>query len=301
MNVHHPLDPDLLSQLEGLTLRARRVVDGFLAGSHRSPRQGASIEFAQHREYTPGDDLRYLDWKAFGRTDRLYVKQFEDETNFSAMLIVDASGSMGYRGSSSPWSKWECAQTVAASLAWLLIRQGDAAGMALFGEQLGAWLPPAAMPGHLGPLVETLEQASPKERTDWPALWNELLERLMQRSVIAVVSDLLVDPETTLHGLATLRHAGHDVLVFHVHDPAEIDFPFRKLTRFRDLEGSRRVVTDPRTIRTAYRREFSAYLKTLRFGCQAAGIDYLHVLTDRPLGSVLAKFLAHRSRVQRWG
>ncbi len=295
------LDPAVISQLEGLALRARRVVDGFLAGSHRNPRQGASIEFSEHREYTPGDDLRYLDWKAYGRTDRLYLKQFEDETNFSAMLVVDGSGSMAYQGRESSWSKWECAQVVAAALAWLVIRQGDAAGLAIVGPGLDHWLPPAAMPGQLAPLLDRLETRQPDGPTQWPAVWDELVDRLSCRSIVMVVSDLLVDPDTSLRGLAALRHAGHDVIVFQILDPAERQFPFRRLTRFRDLEGNRRILTDPRAVRAAYRREIAALLKTLQCGCQAAAVDYLLVETNLSLGFALARFLAHRTRAHIWG
>ncbi len=296
-----PLDPDTISQLEGLTLRARRVVDGFLAGAHRNPRGGASIEFSEHREYTAGDDLRYLDWKAYGRTDRLYLKQFEDETNFSAMVVVDASGSMNYRGPESVWSKWHCAQVVAASLAWLIIRQGDAAGLALLGPSSGGWLPPAALAGQLPQLLEQLEQQTPRGTIDWNDSWETLLERLPRRSVVVVISDFLTDPETTLRGLATLRHAGHDLLACHLLDPAEISFPFRRMTRFRDLEGNRRILTDPRMIRTAYRREIDHYLRTLEFGCRSVSVEYLKLETDMPLGFALAQFLAHRSRQRQWG
>lgn len=299
MSDSSPLDTEVISQIAGLKLRARRVVEGLLAGAHRNPRGGASIEFAEHREYTPGDDLRYLDWKAYGRTDRLYLKQFEDETNFSAMFVVDTSGSLAYRGPTAPWPKWECAQVIAAALSWLIIQQGDAAGLALFADGIREWLAPATVPGQVPLLVDRLESSQPTGPTDWAATWHQVLERLAARTVVVVISDFLCPPDQTVQGLATLRHAGHDVVAFHVIDPAERVFPFRRLTRFCDLEGKRRVIAETRMIRARYRTEFAAYLKTLEYGCQNESVDYIRIETDQPLGSALANFLGHRAREAR--
>ena len=290
------LDPDIIAQLNGLRLQAQRIVDGFLTGSHRNPQGGSSIEFSEHREYTFGDDLRYLDWKAYGRSDRLYLKQFEDETNYSAMFCLDTSRSMAYQGPQSPWSKFACAQAITAAIAWLVINQGDAAGVSLFSDAVETWLPPAAYTGQLPQIIETLDSATPTGKTAVTAIYDELADRLQRRMCLIVVSDLLTDPQATLSGLRRLKHAGHDVLVFHLLDAAEVELPFQQMTQFRSLEDGQTIRTEPTMIRSEYQQEVTSFLRTLEHGCRCEGIDYLFLQTHESIGFVLSRFLANRAR-----
>jgi uncharacterized protein (DUF58 family) len=265
-------DPLTLARLKGLRLRAQRIVEGFWAGLHRSPRRGFSIEFAEHRQYTPGDDLRYVDWKVFGRSDKLYLKQFEDETNLIVYLLVDCSGGMAYRGPTSVWSKWEYAQCLAASLAWLVLHQHDAVGMATFDTRLG----------HLQ--GETSVRAS---------LW-EFVERCRRRGVVVVMSDLLDEADAVLQAVRLLRAHRHDVVVFHVLDPAEVAFSFDEPIRFCGLEIPRRLAVDARALRSAYLQEFRTYQERLESGLRQAGVDYWMAESSRPLHEVLVPFLNRR-------
>ena len=294
-----PLDPHVLSQVAGLSLRVRRLVEGTLAGAHRSPRHGSSIEFAEHRKYTWGDDLRHVDWKAFGRTDRYYLKQFEDETRFTAYVVVDATGSMAYRSSGAPWSKFEASQCLAATLAWLVVMQGDAAGMWAVGSNGPPLLPAVANRDQLRRIVDYLEQIEPSG-TMPEGWWIELAERFQHRSLIVVVSDLFDPPGEMIKGLQRLRHAGHDVIVLQTLDPAELTFPFARTARFTSLETGQRLITEPRSIRKAYREEITNFLQEIESTCRGIGIDYQRITTCDPLGKVLAAFLAWRKTKMAW-
>jgi uncharacterized protein (DUF58 family) len=275
-------------------LRARHIVEGYLSGLHRSPYHGFSIEFAEHREYAPGDDLRYLDWKVLGRTDKYYLKQYEDETNLICYLVLDVSESMRYRGPDSPLSKLEYAQCLAAALAWLVLQQQDAVGLVTFDEEIRADVRPSSSAAHLRPLLQVMEAAEPRAKTATGPIFHELAERFRKRGVVLILSDLFDDVAAMLAGLKHFRHRRHDVILLHVLDAAELDFPFRSPTLFRGLEQQADVLADPRSLRKAYLRELAAYQQDLQRGCRSQGMDYQLVRTDQPLDAVLSAYLSQR-------
>ena len=293
------LDPQTLAEIQGLRLRARHIVEGYVAGLHRSPYHGFSIEFAEHREYVPGDDLRYLDWKVLARTDKLSLKRYEDETNLIAYLVLDVSESMQYQGPTAAMSKLAYAQCLAASLAWLILRQQDAVSLVTFDEQIQAFLRPASHPAHLQQVVDVMEGAESRGKTSMGPVVHELAERFSKRGVVVVLSDLFGDPADIVAGLKHFRHRQHDVIVLHMLDPAELDFPFEQPTLFRGLEQLPEVVADPRALRRAYLEEFERYLSQVAQQCRAAGLDYQQVRTDTPLDVVLSSYLVERSRQVR--
>jgi uncharacterized protein (DUF58 family) len=290
------LDPRTLAQLQGLELRARRIVEGYVAGLHRSPYQGFSNEFAEHREYAPGDDLRYVDWKVFGKTDKVYLKQFEEETNLICYLLLDTSESMSYRGPDSPMSKLTYAQCAAAALAYLVLHQRDSVGLVTFDQVIRQLVRPSSSPTQLKQLLTVMEQTTGEQKTRTGPIFHDLAERFSRRGIVVILSDLFDDVDEILAGLTHFRHRRHDVILLHVLDPAEIDFPFQQVTMFRGLEALGEVVTEPRSLRAAYQEEVQSFLKRVRGGCRARQIDYLTVRTDEPLDSVLTAFLSARKK-----
>ncbi len=287
-------DPQLLARLEGLALRARRIVEGYISGMHRSPFHGFSIEFAEHREYAPGDDLRYLDWKVFGRTDKFYLKQFEDETNLVCTLLLDTSESMAYQGPGAAMSKLQYAQCAAAALAYLVLQQQDAVGLATFDHEIRTLVRPSSNPSHFQDLIHVMEETVPGRKTAAGPIFHDLAERLKKRGIVVVLSDLFDRVDSLVTGLKHFRHRRHEVIVFHVLDPAELDFPFGHTTLFRGLEQLPEVLVEPRAIRKAYLRQFGDYLRQVQEGCRLHQIDYVLMRTDRPLDLVLTSYLASR-------
>lgn len=287
----------MLAKLHGLSLRARHIVEGYIAGLHRSPIRGFSIEFAEHRDYAPGDDLRHVDWKVFGRSDKFYVKQYEDETNLLCHLVVDVSESMTYRSDPNLLTKLEYAQTLAASMAWLITQQSDAVGLVTFDSEIRNMVSPSSSPSHLGQVIQVLEQNDPSEKTDSGRVFHELAGRLIRRGVVAIFSDLFDEVAPMLSGLKHLRHRQHDVIVFHIFDPAELDFPFQQNTLFKGLEQFPEITTDPRVMRTAYLDEVHRYLAEVERQCRAFQIDHSVVRTSDPLDHVITAMLAKRSSV----
>ncbi len=288
------LDPRTLAKLKGLHLRAQHIVEGYVAGLHRSPYHGFSIEFAEHREYAPGDDLRYVDWKVFGRTDKFYLKQFDDETNLICHIVLDVSESMRYRGPDAPLSKFEYAQSTAAALAWLVLQQQDAIGLVTFDDQIRASIRASSNPSHLQQIFQVLESASLDAETSAGPIFHELAERMKKRSVVVILSDLFDDVDSIMAGLKHFRHRRHDVILFHVLDPAELHFSFSRPTVFQGMEQMPKVTADPRSLRRAYVKEMEEYLQTMRIGCRRIGIDYQQLSTDRPLDTALSSYLAAR-------
>ncbi|WP_426755154.1 DUF58 domain-containing protein [Myxococcus sp. Y35] len=288
------LDAQTLARLQGVKLRARAVMEGVLSGLHKSPHQGQSVEFAEHKEYAPGDELRHLDWKAYGKFDKYYVKRFEHETNLRAVMVVDASASMGYR--SGALSKLDVATTLAGALCYLLVRQQDAAGLALMAG--GKWkdVPPRASAGHLNVLLDTLEHTAPAGATDLGSAADHLAEVLPRRSSIVVLSDLLDENQDALRRVLALRQRKNDVSVFHLVDPAELTFPFDDPTLFLDMEGQGRIEVNPREIKESYLEEFNAFLASVKAACAEADVDYELVRTDDKLDDVLLRYLARRGR-----
>lgn len=294
-------DPRLLARLARLELRARTAVEGIMGGRHRSPLRGASTTFAEHREYVPGDELRRLDWRVMARTDRAVVREFEEETDLTGYLVLDASASMGF--ASLEWTKLDYATWAAAALGRLLVLQNDHAGLAVDGAAgLRRWLPPHGGERHWLHLVEVLESVRPEGEGD-PAEGLELAaSRMERRGLVIWVSDCLGEPERAARAVARLRRAGHDLIVLRVLDPAEIEFPYGRTTRFDALEGAARLLLEPRAIREAYLEEFESHDRELRRGLRALRADYRRMRTDEPLEAALVEFLHRRSaRLRRAG
>lgn len=287
------LDAQTLSRLSGVKVRARAIVEGVLSGLHKSPHQGQSVEFAEHKEYAPGDELKHLDWKAYGKLDRYYVKRYEHETNLRAVMVVDASGSMAY--GSGPLSKLDVAKVLAATLSQLLLRQQDAAGLAIFSGGAAREIPPHASPGHLAPILDVLESTSARGTTDLTKAADWLAEKLPRRSLVCVFSDLFDERADALKRILALRARKHDVAVFHLVDQAELTFPFEDPTLFLSMEDERRLEVNPREVKQSYLEEFHRFLEETRLACTAADVDYERVLTHEPLDAVLLRFLARRA------
>ena len=288
------LDPRTLARLQGLELRARLIVEGYVSGVHRSPFHGFSIEFAELREYVPGDDLRHVDWKVFGKTDKVYLKQYEEETNLVSYLLLDTSESMRYRSDAAALSKLEYAQCVAASLAYLVLQQQDSVGLVTFDNEVRALVRASGNPSHLRQLLHVMEETVPQRKTNTGPIFHDLAERLKKRGIVIILSDLFDDVNSMLAGLKHFRHRRHEVIVFHVLDPAEIEFPFRQTTLFKGLEQLPEVLTDPRSLRKAYLEEFGAFVKQVKQGCRAQRVDYVQLRTDQPLDVALSSYLASR-------
>jgi uncharacterized protein (DUF58 family) len=291
------LHPEAIGQIARLELRARHVVEGFLSGIHRSPYFGQSVEFLQHRQYAPGDDLRHVDWKVWAKQDRYYVKQFEEDTNLRATLLVDVSASMQY--GSGAMNKYEYGCTVAASLAYLLMRQQDAVGAIAFDESIRVKVPQRTKRSHLSSIVDALAFSDPKDKTDMQSILRSAAEIYPRRGVMILISDLLVDRAGLFKGLKRLRQQGHDVLVFHVMDDEELDFTFRGPMRFEGLELGGHLSCNPRALREGYLESLHAFLDEVRRGCAQDGVDYVPLRTSQSLGAALAAFLSTRQATQR--
>lgn len=288
------LDPNALSRLSSLELVARLVVEGFMTGLHKSPYQGFNVEFAEHRQYMPGDDIRYIDWRVYARTDRYYVKKFEEETNLRAYLLLDTSRSMTYHHEGL--SKLDYARYVVASLAYLMFRQRDSVGLATFDTVLREYIPPRGNVSHLSAIINVLENLVPGEDTDLGRAFHEISSRLIRRGLIVVLSDLLDEPEPVLKALRLLRHRKHEVVVFHILDEAELTFPFRGSTLFKDLETNETLSTQPDLLRKTYLEAMERFVSDFREGCTAHGIDYVLMSTATPFDVSLATYLSNRRK-----
>jgi uncharacterized protein (DUF58 family) len=286
------LHPETIARISRLDLRARHVVEGFISGMHRSPFFGHSVEFVQHREYVPGDDLRHLDWKVWSKTDRYYVKQYEEETNLRCTVVVDVSESMHYgRGA---LNKYNYACTAAACLAYMLLQQQDAVGLITFDDQVRQIVPVRSQQTHIDAIIQAMHTSRPKAKTDLEKILRRVAESVSSRGMVVLVSDLLADREPLFRGLEMLRHRRHDVLVFHVLDDDEMNFPFAGTTKFEGMEELPHLLCDPRALRDGYLEALEEYLVEVRRGCARQGIDYSLVRTGDYLDAVLSKFLHHR-------
>jgi uncharacterized protein (DUF58 family) len=284
----------VLASLEGLDLQARLVVEGYVSGLHASPYHGFSVEFAEHREYVPGDDIRHVDWKVWSKTDKFYLKQYEEETNLLTYLLLDTSESMAY-ASGDNVTKLQYAQFIAAALGYLVLQQQDSVGLATFDRGVGRYLRPSGQPSHLKELLHVMDTVPAGAKSDMGAVFHDLAERFKKRGVVVVLSDFFDDPGRILAGLKHLRHRRHEVIVFHILDPAEVDFPFRETTLFKGLEGLPEVLTEPHALRKAYRQELGTFLDELKKGCRMIDIDYVPLRTDQDLDGPLSTYLASRS------
>lgn len=292
------LKPELLATIGDLEMRARFVVEGFVSGMHRSPYHGVSVEFAQHKEYVAGDDLRHLDWRVYGRSDRFYIKQFEEETNLRLHIALDASSSMRYPehlDRNDRLTKFEYAATLAASLAFLVTHQQDAAGLIVFDDRVRSELPPLSSQGHLHSLVEMLERVRLEQPNDAVATFPRIAGRLQRRSMVALISDLLVDTDVLIPTLERIRHAGHEVVVFHVLDADERTFPFMNNTLFEGIEApDTQVLVDPQALKAAYLEALEAHESKIRRACSNSRIEFVSLSTADPLDVALRAYLAAR-------
>jgi uncharacterized protein (DUF58 family) len=288
------LDPRTLAKISALDLRARMVVEGYISGMHRSPYKGFSIEFAEHREYVQGDDIRHIDWKVYGRTDKHYLKQYEEETNLQLMLVVDASESMTYRGS-VPMSKFDYAVSAAAALSYLTLQQQDAVGLTLFDTAIRNYLKPSNHPTHWKTLIHEMAGKTGPRKTGIQAILDDLAERMGRRGLVAIFSDLFDDAAGILAGLKHMRYRRHEVIVFQVLDPDERVFPFRQTTRFEGLEQYPDILTEPRALRQRYLEEVDRFTHVISKGCRDMGVDYHLLDSGDRLDVTLSQFLAARS------
>jgi uncharacterized protein (DUF58 family) len=289
------LEPAAVARLADLKLRARTIVEGALSGLHRSPHHGAAIEFAEHKEYSPGDEIRHIDWKAYGKFDKYYVKRYEEETELRAFLVVDCSASMGYAGAGGT-SKLTYATWLAAALAWLLLRQQDQASMLAFAGEVRAFVPPRSRAGHLVDLLSSLERLEAAGKTDLGRAVDYVSNVARRRAMVVLMSDLLDGGEAALPLLRGLRARHHDVVLLHVLDGDELRLPFDAPTRFEGLEGPEWLLADPRAIRAGYLEAVGRFVDGLRRGCQEGDIGYQLVDTSRPPAEVLLELLRSRQR-----
>jgi len=288
------LDPKVLNKVGNLEVKARLIVEGFMSGLHESPYKGSSVEFAEHREYVPGDDIRYLDWKVYGKSDRFYIKEFEEETNLKAYVVVDTSNSMAY--GSTEVTKLEYAKYVAASILYLVQKQRDAGALVTFGEGVRTFLPPSSSQAHFRNCLKELSAVKPEGDTDLGAIFNEIAERLRSKSLVIILSDLFDENDDgILRGLHRMAHRGHDVIVFHVLDGDELEFPFERMTRFEGLEIDERILADPRSLRDAYLEELTEFQTRIKSACLGGRMDYQVLDTSRPLDLALSTYLAQRA------
>jgi uncharacterized protein (DUF58 family) len=290
------LQSDVVARAQALGLKARAIVEGLRVGEHKSPYRGFSVEFVQHREYVPGDDIRHIDWKSYGRSERYTIKQYEQETNFAGHILLDASRSMQYGEGAT--NKLEYAKTLAACLAYLIIHQRDSASLSVFDAGWRRRLPASGQPGHMQTILETLESVAPAEKTAIGPLLHDLAQQVHRRGLVFLISDCFDAADSILDGLRHLRFEGHEVTVFHILHPHEVDFPFDGLVKFDGMEERWHLLTRPRLIRPAYQRALADYLNDLQQGCERHRCDYVLMNTRRPLAEALTEYLARRLRVR---
>jgi len=302
------LDPAVIARIARLGLRANRMVEGSISGQHRSPLHGVSPEFADHRQYTPGDDLKNLDWRVFARSDRYYIKRFEEESNLRCSILLDASASMKYQGAPrkgpQPMSKFDYSCTLAASLAAMLMKQRDSVGLITFDTQVRSLLRPSATQSQLAKILDTLDQTQPGKETELGPVIVQAAERIHRRGLIVIISDLLADLDELYKGLGKLQHAGHEILVFHVLDRDEVELPFGDSVIFKDIEPAgggkaEEVFAEPWAFRKAYQKAMQAFIAEVRARCRFCGIDHVLMHPDQDLGLTLSHYL--HERLQRGG
>ncbi len=293
-------DPETLDKISRLDLRARHVVEGFITGLHKSPFNGMAVEFATHREYAPGDEIKHIDWKVWSKTDRLYIKEYEEETNLRCTIVLDCSKSMAYRSPDGQgMSKFDYGATCAACLAHLLQQQQDAVGLMTFHNKIETHLPARTHPSHRKRLMHELEQTTPSEQTDIGEPFKQLALQIKRRGMVIIISDLFVDLATLKESLKQLRLRKHDVVVLHVMHEDELTFPFEDNTLFRGLEVLQELHTEPRALRKAYLETVEKYLQKVRKTCSTTGVDHVQISTKDPLDVVLSSYLHSRQKIRR--
>ena len=294
-NSHKYLSPEAVSSLGSIEIKARLIVEGFMSGLHKSPYHGFSVEFAEHRQYHPGDDLRYLDWKIVGRTNRYYIKQFEEETNLRCTVVVDSSASMNY-ASKGNFTKFDYAACLAASFCYLMMKQQDAAGLALYNTDLVNFLPPKKKPSHLQEILKILGSAVPSMQTGTSDALHKLADQLPKRGMVIVISDFFDDIQSIVQALKHFRHNGHEVIAIQVLDPREKDFDFGADANFKDIETGEELITQPYQIKKSYTEEILRFVIQLKHECRIRGVEYLQIDTSQPYAIALREYLFKRNR-----
>jgi uncharacterized protein (DUF58 family) len=297
------IDPEVLAKIGRLDLQAKYIVEGFMSGMHRSPYKGYSVEFAQHRGYVPGDDLKHLDWKVWGKNERFYIKQYEAETNLVCTALCDTSTSMRYRGSKAhnKLSKMEWARLATAALTYLIVNQSDSIGVGSFADGLGDWLQPSSRKVHLLRVCDMLEKAPEQKRTSIGDTLDALAQRVSRRGIIVIISDFFDDLALIVKGLGALRHRGHEVVVVQVLDSDELTMPFEGMIQFRGLEGAAEALCHPRSIRKAYLEEVEKHLTGVKIACRRNNIDYVQADTSHGVDVVLSAYMARREHAAASG
>ena len=291
----HILTPDIISRLNNLSLKARFVVEGFIVGLHKSPYHGFSVEFSEHRAYGAGDEIRHVDWKLWGKTDRFFIKQFEEETNLKSYLLVDQSLSMTYKSKNT--TKLEYAQILAASLGYLMLKQQDAVGLTLFDDRIRVNISAKSKRSHLNIILSKMQNIIAGPETTIAPVLHKTAEAIKKRGLIILISDLFDDPDKVLSGLQHFRYKGHEVIVFHVLDPQELTLDFTQRTRFRDMESGEEIVTDPWHIQSDYQKSMEQFCDYIKSNCRQKNIDYVQLSTDLPLDMALSEYLIKRKRI----
>lgn len=289
------LNPEVVSRLASMDLRARMVVEGFITGLHKSPYHGFSVEFAEHRQYMPGDDIKHVDWKVYGKTDRFYVKQFEEETNLKSYILLDASASMGY--ASNTITKLQYASHLAGALTYLMIRQRDAAGLVTFDDRIRRYLPPRSVKTYLHQILKELDDTESSSRTDLARALHQMADRIKRRGLIILFSDLLDDPRKVASGLKHFRHKKNEVIVFQILDPLELSFDFHQDAVFKDMESGEELNTQPWHIMQAYQEKVAEFIGTYKKFCRENQIDYVTLTTDENYDKALFEYLLKRKRI----
>ncbi|MCP4170503.1 MAG: DUF58 domain-containing protein [Fuerstiella sp.] len=297
-NVSDVLTSHDIGRFTNLQVLAKQVVEGFCSGLHRSPHKGFSVEFKEHRAYSPGDDIRTIDWKLFGKTDRLYIREYEEETNLRCSILLDSSGSMAYSGSRATGvTKHDYAVSTAACLAYLMLQQQDSVGLVTFDKQVRRYIPPRARPKHLQAIINELKKQKPEFETELGDVFHEMVAKIHRRGLLIIISDLFGDVEQLMKSLAHFRHANHDIIIFQIWDPDELDFPFRQWTQFASLEAAaNRHLVDPAQIRRAYLEKLQQFREQLASGCNRHRISLVPMTTDQPYADSLAAYLALRRK-----
>jgi len=289
------LQPEMVAMLNSISMKAKLVVEGYIIGQHRSPYHGFSVEFSEHRSYEPGDEVKHIDWKLYGKTNRLYVKRYEEETNLRTHLILDTSRSMSY--TSNKISKLEYGSYLLAALSYLMISQQDAAGVVLFDEKIRSFIPPKSTPSHLNTLLNVLDVPEPGNNTKIESVLHQMAERINKRGLVIIISDLLDEPKNVLNGLKHFRHKKQEVILFHILDRNELEFEFDNRTKFVDMESDEEITTDPWHIKNDYKNLILDIQKYYRRNCRLNKIDYVSLFTDDSLDKGLSEYFNKRQRL----
>lgn len=289
------LEPEMVARLSNMSLRARLVVEGYIIGQHKSPFHGFSVEFAEHRAYGPGDEIRHIDWKLYGKTDRFFVKQYEEETNLRSYILLDTSRSMEYK--SNKISKLDYGNYLSAALAYLMINQQDGVGLTLFDNQIQTFIPPRSKPSHVNTILTHLDKTGSAKDTDVGIVLHEMAERIKKRGLIILISDLFDETENIINGLKHFRHNKQEIIVFHIMDRKELNFDFSNRTKFKDMETDEQITTEPWKIRKIYQKAIQSYQDELRLRCREQKIDYVPLFTDQNLDLALNEYLKKRQRL----